>query len=160
MKKILVHLGMGGHTSQVLQLITNLGNSYTYEYILGDDDKTSEKKIRFPGKIYHVNNPRLMSDKSIIIVSLKMIPAAFQLFHVLWKAKPYAIISSGPSLSIPLFWLAKFLRIKTIFIESWVRVHHGSQAGRFCYPAADLFFVQWPGLKERYPKAVYSGRLS
>ena len=160
MKKILIHLGMGGHTSQVLQLISSMGDKYAYSYLLGDDDKTSEKKIIFPGKIHRVKNPRLMSDRSLLIVLLKMIPASFQLFHVLRRVKPYAVISSGPSLAIPLFWLAKLLGIKTIFIESWVRVHHGSQAGRFCSSAADLFFVQWPSLKNVYPKAVYVGRLS
>jgi len=160
MKKILIHLGMGGHTSQVLQLISSMGDKYDYDYLLGDDDQTSEKKIPFHGKIHRVKNPRLMSDRSLLIVLLKIIPASFQLLHVLRTVKPYAIISSGPSLAIPLFWLAKLLGIKTIFIESWVRVHHGSQAGKFCYRAADLFFVQWPSLKKFYPKSVYVGRLS
>ena len=66
MKKILIHLGMGGHTSQILRTVSSLGPNYRYEYLIGYDDQTSTKKIKFPGKIYKIKNPRLMKDKFII----------------------------------------------------------------------------------------------
>lgn len=162
--KILVHLGMGGHTSQILRLLEmvedGIGNKYSYDYLLGDDDQTSAKKIKSPGKIHVIKNPRLMKDKSLLIVFLKMFPTTIGLISLLLKTKPKAVISAGPSLAIPLFWLAKLFGVKTIFIESWVRVHHKSQAGKFVYPVSDLFFVQWPTMKKVYPRAIYAGRLS
>ena len=158
--KILVHLGMGGHTSQILRLVELLGPAYDYEYLLGDDDQTSEAKIRFKGKIYRVKNPRLMEDSSIFKVTLKMVPATLGLIKTLIKSRPKALVSAGPSLAIPLFWLAKVMGIKTIFVESWVRVHHKSQTGKLVYPVSSLFLVQWESMKKVYPKAVYAGRLS
>lgn len=162
--KILVHLGMGGHTSQILRLLemmeSGIENKYNYEYLLGDDDLTSAKKIRFPGKIHVIKNPRLMDDKSLLIVFLKMFPTTIGLLKLLMTTKPNVVISAGPSLAIPLFWLAKLFAIRTIFIESWVRVHHKSQAGKLVYPVTDLFFVQWATMNTVYPKAIYAGRLS
>lgn len=160
MKKLLIILGMGGHTSQVLKLVDSLGPNYKYQYILGHDDKTSAKKIRFPGKLYVMKNPRLMKEKSLIKVFFNMFPASIGAFKVLWNVKPQVIVGAGPSMCIPLFWLAKIMGIKTIFIESWVRVHHKSHAGRLVYPVSDLFLVQWQSMKKVYPKAVYAGRLS
>ena len=160
MKKILIALGMGGHTSQTLRLVDSLGPKYEYEYLIGHDDKTSVKKIKFPGKIHVMKNPRLMKDKSLLKVFFNMIPTTIQAFKILKKSKPSALISAGPSMAIPLFWMAKILGVKTIFIESWVRVHYGSQTGKFVYPVADLFLVQWPTMKKWYPKAVYAGRVS
>lgn len=163
MKKILVALGMGGHTSQTLRLINLLeekGEDYRYEYVLGDDDQTSLAKIKYKGKMYRMKNPRLMKDKSLIPVFFKMIPATWDAGRILWKSNPHAIISAGPSMAIPLFWMAKLWGVKTIFIESWVRVKHKSLSGRFVYPVSDLFFVQWPSMKKVYKRALYAGRLS
>tara|TARA_Y100000310_G_C20671613_1_gene810608 strand:+ start:1583 stop:1996 length:414 start_codon:yes stop_codon:yes gene_type:complete len=137
-----------------------MGSKYRYEYIIGHDDQTSAKKINFPGKIYTMINPRLMKDKSLITVFFNMFPATLRALKILRKSKPHTIISAGPSMTIPLFWVAKLLGIKTIFIESWVRVHNKSQTGRFVYPISDLFLVQWSSMKKVYPKAVFAGRLS
>ena len=160
MQTILIHLGMGGHTSQILRLLDLIGPNYNYEYILGHDDQTSAKKVRFRGPIHQIKNPRLMKDKSLIKVFFNMFPTTIQAYKILRKVRPKAIISAGPSMAIPLFWIAKVLGIKTIFIESWVRVHHKSQTGKLVYPASDIFFVQWESMKKVYPKAVYAGRLS
>jgi len=160
MKKILVNLGMGGHTSQILRLVDNLGSKYKYEYLLGDDDQTSERKITFKGKIHCVKNPRLMKHKSLIPVILNMFPTTIQTFKILWKTRPYAVLSAGPSMAIPLFWIAKVMDIKTIFVESWVRVHHKSNTGKLVYPVSDIFIVQWESMKKVYPKAKFAGRLS
>ena len=160
MARLLIVLGMGGHTSQILRLVNSLGEEYRYEYVVGHDDKTSVNKIKFPGKVYKMCNPRLMKDKSVIKVFFNMFPATINAFKILWKARSRTIISAGPSLTIPLFWLAKLMGMKTIFLESWVRVHHGSITGKLVYPVSDLFLVQWETMKKVYPKAVYAGRLS
>ncbi len=159
-RKVLVVLGMGGHTAQILRLVEMLGDNYEYEYVIGHDDQTSSAKITFSGKIHVMSNPRLMEDKSILKVSVKMVPSTIQAFQILHRVKPYAVLSAGPALTIPLFWLAKMKGIKTMFVESWVRVHHKSLTGKLVYPISDLFIVQWESMKKVYPKAVYAGRLS
>lgn len=160
MKKILVMLGMGGHTSQTLKLLELLGSNYQYEYIVGHDDQTSIKKIKFKGKIYRMKNPRLMKHNSLLPVFFNMFPTTLDAIRILSKSKPHAILSAGPSFSIPTFWIAKLFRIKTIFIESWVRVHHKSLTGKLVYPITDLFIVQWKTMKKVYPKAIFKERLS
>ena len=160
MKKVLVNLGMGGHTSQILRLVDKLGPNYRYEYLIGHDDQTSEKKIKFKGKVHRIKNPRLMKHKSLIPVFFNMFPTTIHAFKVLWKSRPYALLSAGPSMAIPTFWLAKLMGIKTIFVESWVRVHHKSHTGKLVYPVSDVFIVQWESMKKAYPKAKYTGRLS
>ena len=158
--KTLVVLGMGGHTSQILRLLDLLGPHYEYEYIIGHDDQTSVNKVKFQGKIHTMKNPRQMDEESLMKVFFNMFPATLNAFKILRQSKPKVILSAGPSLTIPLFWLSKMMGIKTIFIESWVRVHHKSQTGKFVYPVSDLFIVQWESMKKTYPKAVFAGRLS
>ncbi len=163
-KKVLAVLGMGGHTSQMLRMFTpfldQFEEDYRFEYLVGHDDKTSVNKIKRKGKVHVMRNPRLMTDKSITKVVFKMVPSTIDAFLVLWRSNPDVVISAGPSMTIPLFWLAKLMGRKTIFIESWVRVHHGSITGRLVYPVSDLFLVQWETMKKQYPRAVYAGRLS
>jgi len=159
-KKIcLIVLGRGGHTAQILRLVDRLGNKYAYEYVVGKEDQVSEKQIKYKGKVHRMLNPRLMKHKSLIIVFLRMIPAGFDVFKILLKTKANVVLSAGPSMTIPFFYLAKLFGKKLIFVESWVRIHHKSLTGRFVYPISDLFFVQWASMKKIYKKAVFAGRL-
>lgn len=160
MAKVLVALGMGGHTSQILRLVDGMDNKHELCYLICTDDKTSKAKIRKPGPIYYMKNPRDMKDKFLGKVALKMVPATLDVIKVLRHSKPDVVLCSGPSMAIPLFWIAKLFRIKTVFLESWVRVHNKSQAGKFVYPITDLFFIQWKSMIHQYPKAKYKGRLS
>lgn len=155
-KKILIVLGSGGHTTQMLKLLELLGDRYDYEYVINDNDSVSSKKIN--GKIYKILNPRLFGNSKFMQM-LKSVVGFFQSIKIYWNSKLYAVISAGPGLSFPLFVCAKMLGIKTIFIESWSRVNTQSMAGKLCYKFSDLFFVQWPELKEKYPQAIYAGRL-
>lgn len=157
---MLVVLGSGGHTAQILRLVDLLGDKYNYEYVIGREDKTSEKRIKYPGRIFRLNTSRLMKDKSLFIVYLKMVPTTIDALKILFSTKAMAVLSAGPASSLPLFFLAKRLfKKKTIYIESWVRVRSKSLTGGLIYPHSNLFFVQWPEMKKQYPKAVFVGRL-
>lgn len=159
-KTVLVVLGGGGHTVQLLKLVDNLSRNYNYEYVIASDDRISEKKIRIKGRIFRILNPRKMTDKNLIKVILKFIPSAIQVISVLSGSKASSIIAAGPALSLHIAFLGKYLfRKRIIFLESWSRVYSKSLAGRLTYPFADLFFVQWPQEKRNYPKSIYAGRL-
>ena len=62
-KTIMVILGQGGHTGQMLKLVNLLGDKYNYEYVIPSDDNLSEKKIKISGKIFKLIDPRKMDDK-------------------------------------------------------------------------------------------------
>ena len=89
---------------------------------------------------------------------IKMSKSFLQMFKILSKEKPDTIISTGSEIAIPAFIIAKFLKIRTIFIESWCRVKTKSGTGKIVYPLSDLFLVQWPELLELYgEKAKFEG---
>jgi len=89
---------------------------------------------------------------------LKMTKAFFQIFKIFRKEKPGIIISTGSEIAIPAFFIAKPLRIRTMFIESWCRVKTKSGTGKIVYYLSDEFLVQWPELLEVYgDKAQYRG---
>lgn len=154
-KKILVILGSGGHTAQMLKLLELLGDQYKYEYVVNNDDVLSSRKV--DGKVYTIVNPRVYADR---IKLGKLLLGAVQSIKTLIRSKPDAILSAGPGVTFPLFLFGKLFHAKCIFLESWSRAHSKSRSGFYCYFLADLFFVQWPEMKGKYPKAVYAGRLS
>jgi len=157
-KKLLVVLGSGGHTAQILKLLDLLGRRYEYEYVIRYDDNLSEKKIKIKGKIYKLHSPRAISD-NIIVVILKTIRNTIESSIILLKSKAEIILSAGPGSAVVISILGKLFGKKLIFLESWSRVYNPSLSGRLVYPFSDLFFVQWPEIKSKYSKAIYAGRL-
>ena len=157
-KTLLIVLGKGGHTEQMIRLIRYLGDQYNYEYMIARDDPLSKDKIELPGKIWEVTRhryyytPKWRSMLNTIVLS-------FESLTILLKTRADVVVSAGPGLAVPISYLAKLFGKKVIFIESWSRVWHPSRAGKLVYPIADLFFIQWPELKSKYPKAIYAGRL-
>jgi beta-1,4-N-acetylglucosaminyltransferase len=89
---------------------------------------------------------------------MRMASALFRIAGILRKERPEIIVSTGSEIAIPAFYIARLMRIRTIFIESWCRVTTRSGTGKLVYPVSDLFLVQWPGLLELYgPRARYVG---
>ena len=161
--KVAIILGSGGHTRQMLWLVDRLGNKYNYSYIIANTDKTSEKHIKIPGKVYRVYDTRLKTDTNLLKIIMKFIPSSLQAIQVLSKIKPDFIIGCGPAVSQHVLVLAKYLfGAKMIFFESWVRVKSKSIAGRQLYPFftnEDLFMTQWKPLVEQYKGSKFVGRL-
>ncbi len=158
MMHLLLVLGEGGHTKEMLRLAELLGAGYRYSYILVHDDEVSADKIRIPGPIYRVRRPR---DKTHHTVrdAVRTLVCACQALLILLRARPAAVISTGPGVAVPVCAVAKLLRRKVIFIETGSRIHALSATGRLLYRFADLFFVQWEELLAVCPRAVFAGRL-
>uniref|UniRef100_M1B1H8 UDP-N-acetylglucosamine transferase subunit ALG14 n=1 Tax=Solanum tuberosum TaxID=4113 RepID=M1B1H8_SOLTU len=90
--------------------------------------------------------------------------------HALWlmiKIRPQVILCNGPGTCIPLCVIAFLFKVLGIrwssifYVESIARVRKLSLSGLLLYKLhmADQLFVQWPQLKEKYPRAHYVGRL-
>lgn len=157
--KLIIVLGSGGHTTQMIRITEMLCDSYDFEYVVCDDDDKSAKKIRFIGDVHVITRPRRYYDKSVIRAVFLTIRSTLESFSIIRNSKSVGIVSAGPSLTVPLFIWALVFRKKRIFIESWSRVNAKSTSGKICYYLSDLFFVQWSELTKRYPKAIYAGRL-
>jgi len=156
--RILVVLGSGGHTKEMIRLVDLMGKRYEYGYLVAADDELSPQKIKVPGPVYRVVRPR-WKHTSLPVVIARTLCSAFQALVSLLRLRPRAIVSTGPGPAVPASLLAKLLGIKVIYIETGSRVFALSSSGRILYRFADLFFVQWPELVESYPKAIYAGRL-
>jgi beta-1,4-N-acetylglucosaminyltransferase len=104
---------------------------------------------------------RVDSSKIVkyIYLVISMLFLTFKEFLILLKEKPDIIISTGSEIAIPAFYIAKFLRKKTIFIESLTRISELSGTGKIVYPITDVFLVQWEDLAKRYKKSIYKGNI-
>lgn len=81
-------------------------------------------------------------------------------FKVILSEKPDAIISTGASVAINFAFIAKLLGIRFIYIESISRAQELSVSGNLVYLVCDEFYVQWPELCQKYPRAIFKGYAS
>jgi len=174
--KTMIVAGSGGHTSEMMKLVSALLNtSYNpRHYIVAETDSMSVDKIR-------TMETSKGSTKSEYIVTL--IPrsrevmqswlttilstgkASIYSIYVVFRSQPDMVLCNGPGTCVPLCFAA-FLatvlglkRVKILFVESLCRVTTMSLTGRILYFFADEIIVQWPELKQRYPLTTYLGRI-
>jgi len=155
---LLVVLGDGGHTAEIIRLVELLGPNYNYTYIITTSDRISENKITIQGPIYYTTRPHAKDDKAWQ-AALKLIYSFWQAAQLLHKIHPDAVLGSGPAVMVPVALLGKLTRAKIIFIETASRVTSLSLTGKIMMRVADLFFVQWKQLQKRYPHTIFAGRL-
>ena len=86
-----------------------------------------------------------------------MIFNCFKSLYIYFKIKPKIVITTGTHTAVPMCYIAKIFGSKVIFIETFANRETKTLAGRFVYPIADLFIVQWEEMLKIYPKAVYFG---
>lgn len=155
--KVMVVLGEGGHSKEMLSLVELLGPSHEYSYLLVKGDELSEKKIAIAGRLYYAQRPR---DKAhhLLLDVVKTLRCGWDSLVALLRERPAAVISCGPAVGVPPCVMAKLLGIRVIFVETGSRVRALSMTGRIVYRFADLFLVQWPQLLAKCAKAIYAGR--
>ena len=160
--KLLVVLGEGGHTTELLNLVEHLGDLYDYHYLISREDNLSAGHIRYPGPLYRVTRPR-GKQTSVLRSAFRTLGTAIESLWVLIRIRPTAILSTGPALAVPVSVIGKVLGARIIFVETGSRIQSLSLTGRIIYRWANLFFVQWPQLREKLPaddpRVIYAGRL-
>jgi len=165
--------GSGGHTTEMIQLLTNLNfKKYAPMYFITcHSDITSKNKILSANlsieknaiwsKIYRSREVKQSWMSTIFTTVYSLI----QSFILIVRIKPHLIICNGPGTCVPICYSAFLLRLlgisqtTIIFIESFCRVKSLSLSGRLMYVIADKFIVQWPELTERYQRAECLGRI-
>ncbi len=103
-------------------------------------------------KYYKAFFPTNRSIKNLVYNSILAV-------RVLLKEKPDVIISTGAGISVPFFYLAWLMGIRTIYIESMARAKNLSLSGKLVYPVSSEFIVQWEELTKRFPRAKYGGQI-
>ncbi|KAL6911855.1 hypothetical protein ACP4OV_000660 [Aristida adscensionis] len=181
--RCLVVLGSGGHTAELMNIITELQKDrfrpryyvaaltdnmslqkaqvYEQSLIQSDGEKIIENAY-----FMQIYRSREVGQSYITSVATTLLAT----LHAMWlviRIRPQVIFCNGPGTCIPLCvsaFLLKVLRFgwcSIFYIESIARVQKLSLSGLLLYKLriADQFFVQWPQLQEKYPRSQYAGRL-
>lgn len=90
---------------------------------------------------------------------MNLIRNLFLAIKILFSEKPDVVVSTGAGIAVPFFYVAKLMRIKTVYIEVIDRVDKPTLTGRLVERVTDLFIVQWPEMKSVYKKSMYIGRI-
>lgn len=171
--KTLVVLGSGGHTTEMLRLVSALDPKRycPFVFVVADSDQFSLDKLREERRrdddlvatvprSRHVGQSWLTSAWS----TLRSLLAAWPIVR---RHKPALLLVNGPGTCVPVAvvaWTLNRLRcanIKIVFVESICRVKTLSLSGEIMTPLADEVLVQWPELALKYPnKTKYIARFT
>jgi beta-1,4-N-acetylglucosaminyltransferase len=151
--RVLFVLGSGGHTTRGLIL----GQQIKAEkfYIVPWESEVTKKKV--VENYFSVISPRFRAKDNILMTIARTLFLFLHSFIILIMTRPRVVVSTGSGLTIPPFLLARFLRIKTIYVESPSRVYKPSIAGKLLIGKVDLWLSSWPELAERYTRIEYRG---
>ena len=144
--KLCIACSAGGHLSEIKQL-EEYYKKHDYFYIIFK--RFDSMELSKKNKVYFVVDPKRNP--------LSLVHNFIQSFFILLKEKPDAVISTGAGTALPSLFIAKLMRKKTIFIESFCRIKSPSFSGRIAYKFADLFLIQWKENLKFFPKAKFKG---
>lgn len=180
--RTLIVLGSGGHTAEMLNVLSVLPKDRFRPrfYIAAATDNMSLVKARTMETSYaesiglkeihvglmQVYRSREVGQSYLTSVWTTLIATA----HALWlmiRIRPQVILCNGPGTCVPICIIAFLFKVvgirwSTIFyVESIARVKRLSLSGLLLYQLriADEFYVQWPKLQRKYPRARYVGCL-
>ncbi|KAL5577164.1 hypothetical protein UlMin_018863 [Ulmus minor] len=179
----LIVLGSGGHTAEMLNLLSVLQKERFNPrfYIAAATDNMSLQKARLletslanetgdkepeTSQFIQIYRSREVGQSYVTSVWTTLVAMA----HALWlmfRIRPEVVLCNGPGTCIPLCVIAFLFKILGIrwssifYVESIARVQRLSLSGLILYKLhiSDQFFVQWPQLQKKYPRAHYVGCL-
>ena|SRR5690554_510972 len=137
----------GGHYEQ-LKMLAPLSKKHDVFWVTEKTDYTSKAD-------YYL----LQTGMKDRLFPVKMVVNFIKTLGIWIKENPDYIITTGTMVALPMAFLAKIMRKKLIYIETFARVYDGTKAGKLMYKHADLFIIQWESLKEIYPDAIYGGSI-
>jgi beta-1,4-N-acetylglucosaminyltransferase len=175
--RTLAVLGSGGHTSEMLRLLSSL-NQQNFEplyYVVASTDTTSinrfekfceqddtgsqfdKPRLKPPRDDHIYNIPRAREvGQSYITSVFTTILSILSSAHIILKVKPDILIINGPGTCIPIaLWtyIGRSLGIcegKIVFCESFCRVNSISLTGKLLIKlnVVDLFLIHWQELMD------------
>uniref|UniRef100_A0A1I7XKZ6 UDP-N-acetylglucosamine transferase subunit ALG14 n=1 Tax=Heterorhabditis bacteriophora TaxID=37862 RepID=A0A1I7XKZ6_HETBA len=154
----------------MIQLLENLDDRYNPKlYIIASKDRISEEKVltfektRATGTYTIATIPRSREvHQSYVSSIITTLYSFYYAVKIVWKTKPDLVLVNGPGTCIPVVIAAAVLdmiRLRDttiIYEESICRVERLSLSGALLYYSglADDIIVQWPNLKDKYPRAT------
>ena len=99
---------------------------------------------------FHVVNDASRWDK------IGLVRMLLKIIWILIRERPNVIITTGAAPGYFALRVGKFLRAKTIWLDSIANVEELSMSGRMAGKCADLWLTQWPELAEE-DGPIYAG---
>ena len=155
---IMVILGSGGHTWEMINVLSNLKwENYLPIYIIGFSDSHSLNDIIFFEKKFNRDffyerliRPREHCHNTYSLkVLFRSFYCFFKSFKIIYQHKPDYILANGPSICVPIImcgWLLKkmgYISTKLIYIESAARVNNLSISAKLIKNFVDDMFGFW-----------------
>ena len=156
-KKVMFIASEGGHLTQLLQLKPLFSEFESYLLSEKDNSTIDLKKRHGDAATVHLL-PKVRKAKPIKY-NLERLLLLFASFFKFLKIWPDVVVSTGAITGVFICYFAKLFRKKIIFFETYASIKNPSQAAKLVYPIADRFYVQWPSMKQFYPKAIFIGSL-
>ena len=147
--KICFAASSGGHFEQIIMLKPMMEK---YDSFILTEKTTYNATIKGI-KMYYLHQ----INRKEIFFPIEMLGNSIRSFYFFMKERPDVVITTGVLATIPMCLLAKLLRRKLVYIESFAKVTTPTETGRLMYKFADQFYVQWPQMKEIYPNAIFLG---
>ena len=146
----------GGHLGQIKLIFTNA--------VIGKHNailvtETSDKDLSTKEKFFNNKYKTYFFKKDYLGVHrLRYLMTMRRLMRIFRKEKIDLVVTNGAHLSIPAVIGAKLMGIKTLFIDTVIRVKTPNWSERASYPFSDIFLVQHKSMAVKYgKKAEYVG---
>tara|TARA_B110001450_G_scaffold250548_1_gene269388 strand:- start:448 stop:963 length:516 start_codon:yes stop_codon:yes gene_type:complete len=170
MVTLMIVLGSGGHTAEMLALLdviaVDLRSGHTIHFVVAKTDTHSREKAlewlskkKICVKFHFITRAREVGQHwcSSVLTTI----ASFLSSMFLCRINSDILLVNGPGTCVPIVMQAFvskcFSANRIIYIESFARVKTLSLTGKIVYPFVDRFIVQWPELIQG--KAEYLGKL-
>ncbi len=153
MKKVLFISSTGGHLTEMMQL-KELFSKYDYHIITEKTKSNLSLASKYKGRI----NFLVFGTKDhILTYPFKLLYNCFKSLFLYIKIHPDYIITTGAHTAGPMCCIGKIFGSRIIYLETFANMTTKTVTGRFIYPFADKFIVQWESMKKLYPKADFGG---
>lgn len=146
--KVLAIASPGGHWIQLNIILEKLIDSKEYEVIYVSAGKDLKEKVA-PAKYYSVVDANSQTKFKLIVLAL-------QLFFILLKERPKALISTGAALGAISLLIAHKIGVFTVWIDSIANIEHISKSGKIVLNHSDVFLSQWEKFS-KHEKINYKG---
>lgn len=155
-KKVLFIASTGGHLSELLQL-SPIFKDYDYALVTEKTKSNMGLRKKYPKRVYYLISGTYTTLSAKLLYPFKFLGNCFKSLYLFFKLKPDVVITTGTHNTVPMCYIAHFFKKKVIFIETFANSQGPTRSGKMVYPIADCFIVQWEGMLEYYPKALYGG---
>ena len=167
---LLVILGSGGHTGEMLTLLGGLDFAQFADIrtlrAKEDDGSLRQLLTSLPKAADFTHHTILRSRRVGQSYFSSVFTTLLSLLQAIWVVlliRPRMILTNGPGTAVPVCYVAwglglvLGLRTQCVYVESVCRVQTLSWSGKLMYMIATTFIVQWDSLKKQYPDPISMG---